>query len=55
MINKRGAVGRQKTRRGNQSTRRKPACMPLCEPKIQHTLIWNRTRAAEVGSFFIEL
>jgi hypothetical protein len=36
--------------RGNRSTRRKPAPVPLCPPQIPHELIWARTRAAAVGS-----
>jgi hypothetical protein len=36
--------------RGNRSTRRKPAPMPLCAPQIPHDLTWARTRAAAVGS-----
>jgi hypothetical protein len=54
MIHECGAVGRQKICRGNQCTQRKPACMPLCEREVQHALIWDRTRTAAVGSFFIE-
>jgi hypothetical protein len=44
------AVGRMRTGRGNRSTRRKPAPMPLCPPQIPHDLTWDRTRAAAVGS-----
>jgi hypothetical protein len=36
--------------RGNRSTRRKPAPVPLCPPQIPHDLNWDRTRAAAVGS-----
>jgi hypothetical protein len=36
--------------RGNRSTRRKPAQVPLCPAQIQHDLTWARTRAAAVGS-----
>jgi hypothetical protein len=36
--------------RGNQSTRRKPAPVPLCPPQIPHDLTWAWTRAATVGS-----
>jgi hypothetical protein len=39
-----GMVGR-----GNQSTRRKPAPMPLCPPQTLHATR-TRTRAAAVGS-----
>jgi hypothetical protein len=35
--------------RGNRSTRRKPAPMPLCSPQTPHTAR-KRTRAAKVGS-----
>jgi hypothetical protein len=36
--------------RGNRSTRRKPASVPLCSPQIPHNLTWALTRAAAVGS-----
>jgi hypothetical protein len=29
--------------RGNRSTRRKPAPVPLCPPQIPHDLTWART------------
>jgi hypothetical protein len=45
-----GAVGGMKIGRGNRSTRRKPAPVPLCLPQITHDLTWARTRAAAVGS-----
>jgi hypothetical protein len=35
--------------RGNRSTRRKPAPVPLWPPQIPHYLTWARTRAAAVG------
>jgi hypothetical protein len=35
--------------RGNRSTRRKPAPMPICSPQTPHTAR-TRTRAATVGS-----
>jgi hypothetical protein len=35
--------------KGNRSTRRKPAPMPLCPPQIPHAAR-TRTRAAAVGS-----
>jgi hypothetical protein len=35
--------------KGNRSTRRKPAPMPLCPPQTPHTAR-TRTRAAVVGS-----
>jgi hypothetical protein len=39
-----GAVGGMRIGRGNRSTRRKPAPVPLCPPQIPHHLIWDRTR-----------
>jgi hypothetical protein len=45
-----GAVGGMKIGRGNLSTIRKPAPVPLCPPQIPHELTWDRTRAAAVGS-----
>jgi hypothetical protein len=36
--------------RGNRSTRRNPAPVPLCPPQIPHDLTWARTRTAAVGS-----
>jgi hypothetical protein len=36
--------------RGNRSTLRKPAPMPLLPPQIPHRLIWDRTQAAAVGN-----
>jgi hypothetical protein len=45
-----GVVGRMRIGRGNRSTQRKPAPVPLCPPQIPHDLTWDRTRAAAVGS-----
>jgi hypothetical protein len=45
-----GVVGGMRIGRGNRSTRRKPAPVPLCLPQIPHELLWARTRAAAVGS-----
>jgi hypothetical protein len=45
-----GAVGGMRIGKGNRSTRRKPAPVPLCPPGIPHDLTWVRTRAAAVGS-----
>jgi hypothetical protein len=45
-----GALGGMRIGRGNQSTRRKLAQVPLCPPQIPHDLTWARTRAAAVGS-----
>jgi hypothetical protein len=41
-----GAIGGMKIGKGNRSTRRKPAAVPLCPPQIPH----DQTRAAAVGS-----
>jgi hypothetical protein len=41
-----GAIGGMKIGRGNRSTRRKPAPVPLCPPQIPHDQTW----AAVVGS-----
>jgi hypothetical protein len=43
-----GEIG-EMTGRGNRSTRRKPAPMPLCPPQTPHAAR-TRTRAAAVGS-----
>jgi hypothetical protein len=45
-----GAVGGMRIGRGNRSTRRKSASVPLYPPQIPHDLIWARTVAAAVGS-----
>jgi hypothetical protein len=44
-----GAFG-EKIGKGNRSTWRKPAPMPLYPPKIPHDLTRARTRAVAVGS-----
>jgi hypothetical protein len=44
-----GEIGRMMIGRGNRSTRRKPAPVPLCPPQIPHAA-QTRTRAAVVGS-----
>jgi hypothetical protein len=36
--------------RGNRSTKRKPAPVPLCPPQIPHALTRAQTRAVTVGS-----
>jgi hypothetical protein len=36
-----GAVGGMRIGRGNLSTRRKPAPVPLCPPQIPHDLAWD--------------
>jgi hypothetical protein len=45
-----GALGGMRIGRGDRSSRRKPAPVPLCPPQIQHDLTWARTRGAAVGS-----
>jgi hypothetical protein len=45
-----GAIGGMRTDRGNWSTLRKPAPVPLCSPQIPHDMAWARTPAAAVGS-----
>jgi hypothetical protein len=45
-----GVVGGMRIGKGNRSTRRKPAPVPLCPSQIPHDLTWDRTRAAAVGS-----
>jgi hypothetical protein len=45
-----GAVGGMRIGKGNRSTRRKPAPLPLRPPQIPHDLTWDRSRAAAVGS-----
>jgi hypothetical protein len=39
-----GAVGGMRIGRGNQSTRRKPAPVPLCPPQNPHHLTGDQTR-----------
>jgi hypothetical protein len=43
-----GAVGGMRNGKGNRSTRRKPASLPLSSPRIPHDLTWDRTRPATV-------
>jgi hypothetical protein len=50
MIDEYGAFGGIRIGRGNQSTQRKPAPVPLCPPQIPHDLTWDRTWATAVGS-----
>jgi hypothetical protein len=45
-----GEFGGIKIRRGNRSTRRKPASAPLCSPQIPLEQNRERTWAAAVGS-----
>jgi hypothetical protein len=44
-----GAISRMSSR-GNRSTRRKPAPVPLCPPQIPHDLTRVRTPATAVGN-----
>jgi hypothetical protein len=44
-----GEIGGMMIGRGNRSTRRKSAPVPLCPPQTPHAA-WTRTRAAAVGS-----
>jgi hypothetical protein len=46
-----GAVSGMRTGRGNRSTWRKPAPVPLCPPQIPYDLTWAQTWAAAVGSW----
>jgi hypothetical protein len=41
-----GSIGGMKSGRGNRSTQRKRAPVPLCPPQILHDLTRARTRAA---------
>jgi hypothetical protein len=43
------AVGGMRIGRGNRSTRRRAAPVPLCLPQIPHDLPWARTWGAAVG------
>jgi hypothetical protein len=44
-----GAIDGMKIGRGNRSTWRKPAPVPLCPPQIPHDLTQAQTQAATVG------
>jgi hypothetical protein len=44
-----GANGGMKIGRGNRSTQRKPAPVPLCSPQIPYDLTRARARAAALG------
>jgi hypothetical protein len=46
-----GEIGGMRIGRGNRSTRRKPAPVPLCPQQIPHDLTRARTRAAAVGNW----
>jgi hypothetical protein len=41
-------VGGMRIGRGNRSSRRKHAPVPLCPPQIPHDLTWDQTQAAPV-------
>jgi hypothetical protein len=45
-----GAVGGMRIGKGNRSTRKKAAQIPLFPPQIPYDLTWDRTRAAAIGS-----
>jgi hypothetical protein len=45
-----GAIDGMRIGRGDRSTQRKPAPVPLCPPQIPHDLTWARTRVAAVGN-----
>jgi hypothetical protein len=45
-----GAVSGMRIGRGNRSTRRKTAPVPLCPPQIPHGLTLAQIRAAAVGN-----
>jgi hypothetical protein len=45
-----GAIGGMKIGRGNRSTERKPAPVPLCPQQIPHDLTRAQTQDAAVGS-----
>jgi hypothetical protein len=51
MICEYGAFGGMRIGRGNRSTQRKAAPVPLCPPQFPHDLTWDGTRAAAVGSW----
>jgi hypothetical protein len=44
MLDECGAVGGMRIGRGNRSTRKKPAPVPLCPPQITHYLVSNPGR-----------
>jgi hypothetical protein len=50
MIDEYGTIGGLRIVRGNRSTRRIPAPVPLCPSQIPHDFTWDRTRTAAVGS-----
>jgi hypothetical protein len=46
----RGAVSEMRIGRGNRSTQRKPAPVPLCPSQNPHDLTWAQTQATAVES-----
>jgi hypothetical protein len=46
-----GAVDGMRIAKGNQSTQRKPAPVPLYPPQVPHDLTWDQTEATMVGSW----
>jgi hypothetical protein len=50
MVSECGAVGGMRIGRGNRSTRRKPALVPLFDPQTLYDLTWDGTRPAAVVS-----
>jgi hypothetical protein len=49
-----GTVGGMRIGRGNRSTCRKPAPVPLCPPQITHDLTWALTQAGAVARTDLE-
>jgi hypothetical protein len=49
MIDECRAVSGIRIGRGNRSTPRKPAIVPLCPPQIPHYLTWTHTQATAEG------
>jgi hypothetical protein len=50
-----GVVGRMTIGRGNRSTRRKPAPVPLCPPQIPYDLTWALTPITAVAEYTVFL
>jgi hypothetical protein len=48
-INEYGAFRGMKIDKGNRSTLRKPAAMPLCQPHVAHDLTWDQIQVIVVG------
>jgi hypothetical protein len=47
MIDECGSVGGMRFGRGNRSTRREPALVPLCPPQVPNDLRWNADHRCE--------